>query len=122
MLVVDAANVVGSRPDGWWRDRAGAAARLVQSITDSVSSEQLTTPITIVLEGAARRGVEEREADGVRVVHARREGDDTIAEIAAAAAATGHRVTVVTADRELSERARESGCEVVGPRWLLERL
>lgn len=28
VLIVDGANVVGSRPDGWWRDRAGATARL----------------------------------------------------------------------------------------------
>ena len=28
LLIVDAANVVGSVPDGWWRDRAGAARRL----------------------------------------------------------------------------------------------
>lgn len=27
-IVVDVANVMGSRPDGWWRDRAGAAVRL----------------------------------------------------------------------------------------------
>jgi hypothetical protein len=27
-IIVDGANVVGSRPDGWWRDRAGAAVRL----------------------------------------------------------------------------------------------
>ncbi len=29
LIVVDAANVVGSRPDGWWRNRAGAARRLL---------------------------------------------------------------------------------------------
>jgi len=31
-VVVDAANVVGSRPDGWWRDRAGAARRLLADL------------------------------------------------------------------------------------------
>jgi len=31
-LIVDGANVVGSRPDGWWRDRAGAAVRLYDEL------------------------------------------------------------------------------------------
>ena len=29
VLLVDVANTVGARPDGWWRDRAGATARLL---------------------------------------------------------------------------------------------
>ena len=57
--------------------------------------------------------------DGVEVVHAPGEGDDTIAELAANASEP---VTLVTADRALRERARAAGAEVVGPSWLLERL
>ena len=52
------------------------------------------------------------------MVHAPGEGDDTIAAIAA----THGKVVVVTADRELAERVRATGAEVVGPRWLLGRL
>ena len=34
-LVVDVANVLGSRPDGWWRDRAGAAAVARRALQES---------------------------------------------------------------------------------------
>ncbi|MCU1485301.1 MAG: hypothetical protein JWN67_2047 [Actinomycetia bacterium] len=112
MLVIDAANVVGSRPDGWWRDRAGAAARFVAE----VRSAGLDGPVVVVLEGQARRGVEPGTVDGVEVVHAPGEGDDALAERA------GDGVTLVTADRGLAERARAAGADVVGPRWLLDRL
>lgn len=76
----------------------------------------------VVLEGAARQGVEEGVVDGVEVVHAEGEGDDTLAAIAAKAAVGDAPVTVVTADRGLAERVRRTGAEVVGPRWLLDRL
>ena len=56
--------------------------------------------------------------DGVEVVHAPGEGDDTIAAIAEA----NRDVVVVTADRELAERVRAADAEVVGPSWLLEQL
>jgi hypothetical protein len=55
-LVVDAANVIGSRPDGWWRDRPGAAARLVSALAAALRSGALTGPVVVVLEGAARPG------------------------------------------------------------------
>jgi YacP-like NYN domain-containing protein len=122
MLVVDAANVVGSRPNGWWRDRAGAAQNLCRGLTEAIGADRLEAPVVVVLEGAARRGVEEGEANGVRVVHAPRSGDDTIAELAADAAANEATVTVITADRELRDRVRQVGADVLGPRWLLDLL
>ena len=113
MLLIDAANVVGSRPDGWWRDRPGAARRLVERLRAATAIER---PITVVLEGRATAGAPEGEVDGVRVVHAPGDGDDTLAALATAG------VTLVTADRGLAERARDNGAAVVGPRSLLERL
>ena len=74
--------------------------------------------MTIVLEGQARAGADEADVDGVEVVHAPGEGDDTIAAIAEA----NRDVLVVTADRELAERVRAANAEVVGPSWLLDRL
>jgi len=56
--------------------------------------------VTIVLEGRAPAGADEADVDGVEVVHAAGEGDDTIAAIAEA----NRDVVVVTADRELAER------------------
>lgn len=61
MLLIDAANVVGSRPTGWWRDRAGAARTFVQRVRDAVAAERLSEPVVIVLEGQARRGASEGE-------------------------------------------------------------
>jgi hypothetical protein len=55
-LLVDAANVIGSRPDGWWRDRPGAAARLLSTLAAALRSGALTGPVVVVLEGAARAG------------------------------------------------------------------
>jgi hypothetical protein len=122
MLLVDAANVVGSRPTGWWRDRAGAARMFVDRVRASVEGGRLSPPVVVVLEGAARRGVEEANLGGVEVVHAPGEGDDTLADLAATATAAGQPVTLVSADRGLTGRVRLVGAEVVGPRWLLERL
>lgn len=123
MLIVDAANVVGSRPDGWWRDRAGAAARLVSAVRAAVDAGRLAPPVVVVLEGAARAGspADDTAGAGVRVVHAAGEGDETIASLAAGAASAGGTgtVTVVSADRALTARVRAAGAGVAGPRWLL---
>lgn len=118
MLVIDAANVIGSRPTGWWRDRSGAARRFTEQVRAAVAEGRLGTPIVLVLEGQATRGVGEGSADGVEVVHAPGEGDDTVAGLA-----RQHRgALVVTADRGLAQRVRAVDGEVVGPSWLLDRL
>jgi predicted RNA-binding protein with PIN domain len=122
MLVVDGANVVGARPNGWWRHRGKAAANLCTGLLDAIDAGRLEPPVIVVLEGAARQGVEQRDQNGLRVVHAGRSGDDAITEVAAEVTAQGHAVTVVTADRELRGRLRQLGCDVVGPRWLLDRV
>ena len=119
MLVIDAANVIGSRPTGWWRDRPGAARRFTEQVRATVVAGRLDPPVTIVLEGQARTGAEPADEDGVAVVHAPGEGDDTIAAIAKA---HQHDAVVVTADRGLAERVRASNGTVVGPSWLLDQL
>jgi hypothetical protein len=119
VLVVDAANVIGSRPDGWWRDRAGAARTFVERVQRAVHDASLDGPVLVVLEGRARAGAPEARRDGVEVVHAPRSGDDTIAGLARD---HGDQAVVVTADRGLAERVHRTGAAVVGPRWLLDRL
>lgn len=118
VLVVDGANVVGSRPDGWWKDRAGAARRLHERllVADTPYDE-----IVLVLEGAAKAGVRAGRDGHVRTVHAPRDGDAAIVEAARAAAARGAQVTVVTADRMLQARAGAWG-QTLSPGWLLDRL
>ena len=123
VLVVDAANVVGARPDGWWRDRAGASARLVDRLSRALESGTLAAPVLVVLEGAARAGVPEGEPRaGLRVAHAPRDGDSAIAASVRELVAAGSPVTLVTADRALRTDATTSGASVLGPSWLLDRL
>jgi 8-oxo-dGTP diphosphatase len=148
-VVVDAANVVGSRPDGWWRDRAGAARRLcdqieglamagVTGVPDSLrvpALERWFPHFVVVLEGAAAAGAGGPAATGagedspdrqVRIVLASGSGDDEIvrqaAEIVRQAAEPAGPCLVVTADRELRARCEAVGASAVGPRWLLDLL
>jgi hypothetical protein len=132
LLVVDGANVVGSVPDGWWRDRLGAAARLRDALvplavtglpaTAAVPPEAAGVPLEIVLvvEGAAR-GLE--AVPGVRVASAPAGGDDLIAELAAQARTVSpdRPCLVATADRELRGRVTAVGALCVGPRTVRPR-
>ena len=116
VLVVDGANVVGARPDGWWKDRPGAASRLHDALLHAdVPHEQ----IVLVLEGQAKQGVRAGGATSLRVVHASKDGDSEIRRQAGLAAAAGHQVTVVTADRALA--ANVAPAQVLSPTWLLDR-
>ncbi|WP_210648648.1 hypothetical protein [Nocardioides sp. SYSU D00065] len=116
-LVVDGANVVGSVPDGWWRDRAGAARRLHERL---LVADTPYDQIVLVLEGQAKGGVRAGRDAHVTTVHAARDGDAEIREQARRAAALGARVVVVTADRALA--ANVAPAQVLSPSWLLDRL
>lgn len=134
VIVVDAANVVGSVPDGWWKDRPGAAMRLRDRLSSwvsgGVSPDELGLGayrwfprVSLVVEGQARaisdahgrRGVHER----VGVVRADDSGDDAIVDETQRLLASGSRVTVVTSDRGLRARVEELGAEVHSAGWLL---
>jgi 8-oxo-dGTP diphosphatase len=144
---VDVANVMGSRPDGWWRDRAGAAVRLYAELADLAASGRVVLPpeavppaaagppgFVMILEGAAKAAaarissaappaVVDDSGGPIQV----RPGEVTVvlargsgddAIVAVARALPGHRV-VVTADRELRQRCVAAGANVLGPGWLL---
>jgi hypothetical protein len=119
VILVDLANVMGSRPTGWWRDRAGAARKLVEDIRSATADGRIEPPIVVVLEGAARKGEPEGTMDNVRVVHAAGSGDDTMAQLAAEATEP---VILISADRELRKRVADAGGDSAGPSWLYERL
>ncbi len=128
VLIVDGANVVGSRPDGWWRDRPGAARRLTgllvtalaqhpQTLADALGTADLR--VHLVLEGAAR-AAEDLPTHPHLVVHrAEADGDGAIVALAGELADTATAVLVATADRELRARVRAAGASVISPSTLL---
>lgn len=119
VLIVDGANVVGSRPTGWWRDRAGAARRLHEAL----SNAQLEyDEVVLVLEGAAKQGQPAGSSDGVLTVHAPGSGDDAIVQAVRDRASDEADAVVVTADRALRDRVAAAGGSCVGPSWLLGQL
>lgn len=117
-MLVDVANVMGARPDGWWRDRLAGAQRVIRGLEGIVGRPvgprgELVSLIQPVVEGAARGAVADHPA--VLAVAAPT-ADEFIAESARAGD------LVVTADRELRERVRRSGAVPMGPGWLWEAL
>jgi hypothetical protein len=129
LIVVDAANVVGSVPDGWWRDRAGANRRLrdalapiaTHGLSDAGVPDWAKRPpleVVMVVEGAAR---DVTGTDEVRVVAAKGSGDDAIVDLVDTEGA-GRACAVVTADRGLRARVSALGATVLGPRTVRPNL
>ncbi|MEU6644810.1 NYN domain-containing protein [Saccharomonospora sp. NPDC046836] len=135
VLVVDAANVMGARPDGWWRDRAAAAVRLRDRLATlagaGVPGADVGLPqdgrwlwwprVVLVVEGQAR-GTD--GADQVEVVTAQQDGDSAIVTTVRQLRERRPRdhVVVVTADRVLRERVRAEGAGLLGPAALWQLL
>ncbi|TWF81063.1 hypothetical protein FHX44_117006 [Pseudonocardia hierapolitana] len=131
-VIVDGANVVGSRPDGWWRDRPGAARRLAgrlaaaltvdpARLADGLGHPGADLQLHLVLEGAAA-GVEDLPTHPrLAVVRAEADGDTAIAALAADLVAEAQ-VLVVTADRALREQVRDAGATTLGPGTFLNAL
>lgn len=118
LLIVDAANVVGSVPDGWWRDRASATERLrdtLAPLADHGLPEWAHDPpleVVLVVEGQAKHVT---GSATVRVVAAPGSGDDAMVDLVRTEGAD-RPCAVVTADRELRGRVDALGADVLGPR------
>jgi hypothetical protein len=123
VLLVDIANVMGSIPDGWWRDRAAAATRLLNGLAP-LSGTEVTDPagpgtvrivdVRAVLEGAAKRA---EGPEVVVVLRAANDGDSEIVDEAGRLTGSGQIPLVVTADRGLRSRLPAQAM-IAGPGWL----
>jgi predicted RNA-binding protein with PIN domain len=120
--MIDAMNVIGARPTGWWRDRPAAVRRLVETARRFAAATG--DPVTLVIDGRPLPDLPEGMHDGVGVLYARRPGanaaDDRIVELLESGHAPAP-VHVVTSDRALRARIEALGAEVHGARrWLAE--
>lgn len=137
-VIVDAANVIGAVPDGWWKDRRAATERLrdrldvLAAAPGGIRSGFLDLPDTLVpgldraypewvmiAEGVAR-GIDSGRR--VAVISADGLGDDAIVTEAAARSGRSGAVTVVTSDAELRARCVAVGSGIRGVTKLLKFL
>jgi predicted RNA-binding protein with PIN domain len=109
--LVDGMNVIGTRPDGWWRDRHGAMVRLVDQLERWVSKSG--EDVTVVFERPPSPPI---RSTVIEVAHAPRprpnSADDEIAR-RLGEDDDPSRVRVVTSDRWLADNARSAGATVI---------
>ncbi len=122
-MIVDGNNVIGSRPDGWWRDRPGAARRLITAL--QTLARRSGDRISVVLDGRPLPDIPEGVHDGVLVAYATRAGRDAADDRIVAEVEQDREpatLVVVTSDRGLAERVRALGATVEGAGTLLALL
>jgi predicted RNA-binding protein with PIN domain len=117
--IVDGMNVIGSRPNGWWRDRPGAMRALVEEL--EAFAERGGEAVTVVFDGRPF----DLESGSVDVMFASRRGpnaaDDDIAVLVQRADEPDG-LSVVTSDGDLAGRVRAAGAAVVGAGEFRRRL
>ena len=110
--LVDGMNVIGTRPDGWWRDRDGAMLRLVKQLEAWAAHEG--EDVTVVFERPPSPPI---RSTVIEVAHAPRPradaADDEIIRRLQAEPEPA-RIRVVTSDRWLADRAWAAGASVEG--------
>jgi uncharacterized protein YaiI (UPF0178 family) len=108
--IVDAMNVIGSRPDGWWKNRRGAIVRLIDQLERWTPTQD--RPVTVVLERPMSPPI---ESSVIEIAHAPRaaanSADDEIVRLVEADNEP-HELTVVTSDGALADRVRSAGASV----------
>jgi predicted RNA-binding protein with PIN domain len=108
--IVDGMNVIGSRPDGWWRNRSRAMTALVERLEQWAAAED--ADVTVVFERPPSPPI---ESSVITVAHApevaANSADDEIVRLVQADAHPSE-IRVATSDRALSERVRAAGASV----------
>lgn len=119
--LVDGNNVMGARPDGWWRDRAAAAIRLAEQVRSWAHTHP--DPVTLFFDGAPVPILAAwPESAAFQVVFASRSGPDAADDdIVAWASRLPGEVRVVSSDRGLRARLPEA-VAVEGAGGFLRRL
>lgn len=120
--LVDGMNVIGSRPDGWWRDLDGAVVRLAQSLAGWRAAERVGA--TVVFDGGEPPDLTEADLGDLEVAFAGagRAADDEIVRRTGTDSEPAA-LTVVTSDRELAVRVQAAGAgKVVGAGGFRRRL
>ena len=114
LVIVDGNNVMGSRPDGWWRDRRRAMQRLIDEV--AAHAARAEGEWTIVFDGRPR-SLTTPLGGSLSIVYAERRGvnaaDDRIVELAADSTPL-RAVLVYTSDRDLRARVTAFGADVEG--------
>jgi uncharacterized protein YaiI (UPF0178 family) len=108
--IVDAMNVIGTRPDRWWKDRRGAIVRLVDHLERWAQTHD--RPVTLVLERPMSPPI---ESSVIEIAHApmaaANSADDEIVRLVQADREPGD-LTVVTSDGALAQRVRAAGASI----------
>lgn len=110
--IVDGMNVIGCRPDGWWRDRDAAMLRLVDLLERWVASEG--DEVTVVFERPPRPPIRSSVVDVAHAPKARANSADDEIVRRIEADPNPRQIRVVTSDRWLADRSRALGAVVVG--------
>jgi predicted RNA-binding protein with PIN domain len=118
--LVDGMNVIGTRPDAWWKDRDAAMLRLVDLLERWAAAEN--EDVVVVFERAPSPPI---RSTVIEVAHAPRPkpnaADDEIVRRLRAEPQPGA-VRVVTSDRWLADRASAAGASVEGADTFRTRL
>jgi predicted RNA-binding protein with PIN domain len=121
LLIVDGMNVLGSRPDGWWRDRPGAMERLTRRLSAFAGREGVA--VAVVFDGREHERVR-RAADGIEVGFAPGGPNAADREIVRMIRADERpeRITAASSDRRLRNSVKAAGAGGIGAGELLRRL
>ena len=118
--LVDGMNVIGSRPDAWWKDRDAAMLRLVDMLERWAATEG--DEVTVVFERPPSPPIRSTVIEVLHAPRAKRDAadDEIIRLLQADPQPTA--IRVVTSDRWLADRAWAAGASVEGAESFRARL